>query len=1321
MKKKSLIWMSFLLIWWMCTLPVKADSMEGAIITRSPDGMAFTTNAGEKQTQSYRIDYEVSTGVEGTLRSPEEGEHLYDVIRRDSVPIKTWKVSWKQGVCQHHSYPEGNQYHGIWFNRAPCYKSYYSGWLAYCADCGELVSDRLFYMNDEVAKSIGYLDMSKSYYYKCPHCDNLEQAVALVSHTCKAVSPNMYYVRYHANFGTGYMEKSAHMVNNATEYEGRDITPQTTLNLNTYTRVGYEFTGWNTKKDGSGTAYEDGARIFNLSMEENASVVLYAQWKKRESVLEIDPNGGYYEGSTTVKRITGEYQSEITLGEGTLTPPKGHRVQFDAMGGAAPDSISGTMSFVGWECIQPFQGTLSQGIYCFMGKNGAVDHIKALYQPNAIILPEAVREGYSFGGWYADKDAQIPIGMSGDSYLPAKDITLYASWVDLKLTAEDNYTAHAGTGAVNLSWMQKDNRDKLYEVYQKSEDTEWQKLESFEVTNSNEQMSKTIYFTGTSAEYTVPFDGYYTLKLTGASGEDYANYKGGRGGEVTATVYLKKGEKLQYQLGGQNGYPDGGSGSLYGNGGGGSCVSTQRMGTLLVAGGGGGASLAADGGAGGRREHLTSSPDGENGECGGGGGVQGGVSGDIQFHEHAEECRHLHIGSPELSGGCYTIPVRCGSTDIKYEAKQTGFYYGNIADDGSHIYCVRCGSYECPGHILVKAEYTCQKCFQQSKYPVTQCSAITGYALSCERDESYVCGCEDDEILQIKVATGGSNYVNGEACIDWCEKSGVHNGDGELYITGKGIGFLREKEWKGVQASDMEAPNVIEKESIQITAVGEDEIRISWKCPKDNGTEYYHQVKSYDIYTMEPLCCSNITTNTLTSGIYGYRYIIDTLKDTEITECHSFLSDRSTKPFMIAKVNDKEEYLHIAPQDKAGNIGPTIHIPISKQELIYWPIRTERLELKDDVNVVQADEPDTYYVRADGNTPIQITLKGEMLGTAGENYQIDEATYQIALEQSREPGEWSLLVPKCWPLTAGSYTYQNEEVRKRQMGEMYLQDASFTWIQRYNSCRSLQVKQQFLVPESLDGEVLCITPGVAVQSEEKIYSDPNQDKENSIRLIGDGAGPNIEGTEQLNNLEYIDFRECESLELEFRATDYGSGLVRFYVEVKNPDNGASAVYEDTHLTGKIKLNIRKGESLFDGEFRIIVYAKDRVGNESTFINQSVGVSLDAYITRVLEPHTAIFKKGESGVLHVSAWGYVDKVEILFPQSFDIAERIIYYEIPGALKQEEIPFIVPLTASEGQMTIQVKAYKNGVCLEEDTGLVTIEVTGSVLNEFRTRLR
>lgn len=72
-----------------------------------------------------------------------------------------------------------------------------------------------------------------------------------------------YAVTFDANEGSGTMAKQI-MVKET----------ETALKKNAFTRTCYAFNGWNTKKDGSGTAYVDGA---NMSL--TANVTLYAQWK----------------------------------------------------------------------------------------------------------------------------------------------------------------------------------------------------------------------------------------------------------------------------------------------------------------------------------------------------------------------------------------------------------------------------------------------------------------------------------------------------------------------------------------------------------------------------------------------------------------------------------------------------------------------------------------------------------------------------------------------------------------------------------------------------------------------------------------------------------------------------------------------------------------------------------------------------------------------------------------------------------------------------------------------------------------------------------
>ena len=120
--------------------------------------------------------------------------------------------------------------------------------------------------------------------------------------------------------------------NGSTEYpvEGT-MTPQTVLEktdtaltANTFTREGYNFTGWNTAADGSGTDYADKATV---NLTENTT--LYAQWEDNHSLTKVInkkdatcTKDGYT--GDTVCAICGK---EITKGE--TIQAKGHTEVID--------------------------------------------------------------------------------------------------------------------------------------------------------------------------------------------------------------------------------------------------------------------------------------------------------------------------------------------------------------------------------------------------------------------------------------------------------------------------------------------------------------------------------------------------------------------------------------------------------------------------------------------------------------------------------------------------------------------------------------------------------------------------------------------------------------------------------------------------------------------------------------------------------------------------------------------------------------------------------------------------------------------------------
>ena len=283
---------ALILLLWAESLRVDAAGHQtiynSPYVTFSPDGKAWTTNAGDTNCVWYNQGTTVTTGITSSIQKLETGQHYYDYYRQGEVPVGKWEVVFRTASCIHHIYP-GN-YHGIIFNTKDCARPYYSGWAAYCADCGGVLTNMYIYMSTRAAESIDYLEIraDMDYYYLCPYCRNLEQGVPMGQHLCRGVSWNRYKVVYDPNasdFSGELMESSVHMYNNVTEYEGNALTAARHLSRNTYTRKDYEFVEWNTKPDGTGLSYADEAEVKNLTAVDGGVVTLYAQWRPARKPL----------------------------------------------------------------------------------------------------------------------------------------------------------------------------------------------------------------------------------------------------------------------------------------------------------------------------------------------------------------------------------------------------------------------------------------------------------------------------------------------------------------------------------------------------------------------------------------------------------------------------------------------------------------------------------------------------------------------------------------------------------------------------------------------------------------------------------------------------------------------------------------------------------------------------------------------------------------------------------------------------------------------------------------------------------------------------
>ena len=453
------------------TLICGITASANAGIERSATGEAFTTDR-------YVTDiYEGELGETVNLRpvnllATKKGQHRYtskSVIPGSDFPIAKWTLKYPDHTCIHNGYPpkeNGNTWKGFSFGRSRCYRSCQPGWIATCAKCGrELYA--FFYATRDTISQVKSLTNEDSYVSNCvdKNCNNLETGFT-IRHNCDDVSWNRYTVKYYGNGADGgYLSDSSHYYNNATEYEGEAISPQEKLTKSNFCRTGYVFTGWNTKMDGNGTSFSDEEDFINIQTKLNLGnddqgkeIRLYAQWKPAYSTLIINPNGGSYDGETS---ITQRFRSTFTLDENKLTPPNGFTVLYDTQGGNHKDSTYTTMQLAEWSFSSPLYGMYNVNYkqYLFGAydtnnvfssvtehgwHDGCIDTVTANYAGDSFKLPEATypngdnpEDQKRFGGWYADPECTIFIGGAGDDFSTDRDMTLYAKWSNLHLDSEE--------------------------------------------------------------------------------------------------------------------------------------------------------------------------------------------------------------------------------------------------------------------------------------------------------------------------------------------------------------------------------------------------------------------------------------------------------------------------------------------------------------------------------------------------------------------------------------------------------------------------------------------------------------------------------------------------------------------------------------------------------------------------------------------------------------------------------------------------------------------------------------------------------------------
>ena len=109
---------------------------------------------------------------------------------------------------------------------------------------------------------------------------------------------NTYTVKFNANGGSGSMADQTFTYNEE----------EKALTANTFTQSGYDFVGWNTLANGTGTPYTDSQKVQNLTDKANGTITLYAQWQGAEYTVTLDQTGAASQGT---EEVTAHYEADM--------------------------------------------------------------------------------------------------------------------------------------------------------------------------------------------------------------------------------------------------------------------------------------------------------------------------------------------------------------------------------------------------------------------------------------------------------------------------------------------------------------------------------------------------------------------------------------------------------------------------------------------------------------------------------------------------------------------------------------------------------------------------------------------------------------------------------------------------------------------------------------------------------------------------------------------------------------------------------------------------------------------------------------------------
>ena len=204
-------------------------------------------------------------------------------------------------------------------------------------------------------------------------------------------------------------------------------------------RNGYIFNGWNTQKNGKGTAYASGAEYKH---DQNGNTVtLYAQWTAWKHTVHYNANGGDQNSVPTDQTKIFDQAMILSDKKPTRhgynfvrwnTKADGTGTSYEVKGNYNHDQNGGTVTL--YAIWTPWVHTVHYDANGGDQNSVPNDQKKTYGQSMNVATKVPTRNEYKFLGWTTGKDGSGTFYNPGDAYYHDQNgqtVTLYAKWIQL--------------------------------------------------------------------------------------------------------------------------------------------------------------------------------------------------------------------------------------------------------------------------------------------------------------------------------------------------------------------------------------------------------------------------------------------------------------------------------------------------------------------------------------------------------------------------------------------------------------------------------------------------------------------------------------------------------------------------------------------------------------------------------------------------------------------------------------------------------------------------------------------------------------------------